>query len=323
MLFPLVGTAHGLAEIVVDDRAAGRLAEAAHQAVLHLGRIAAAGLNEAGAEIAQHVAEREDFLLVGPDRRDVDALRIEMPLVARHREAERACLHAVTHQTLHLADLVVRCGAFLALVAHHVVTHRGVADQIADIDPEMVVHLVEIFGEALPGEFEGVQHLHRDRFDIGEEFAEPLLLPFPNRRQGERAIAEHDRGRAVVAGKRAERIPGDLRIIVAMIVDKARRDDAAVGVDRARRRPGQFPDLDDLAVLDRDIAAIGRSARAIDDTTVLDQQIISHPDRSFSVVPAKAGIHFSSTHAPASMDPGFRRDNHRAARLPSGQLIRP
>src|SRR2546430_12791435 len=99
MLFPLVGTAHGLAEIVVDDRAAGRLAEAAHQAVLHLGRIAAAGLNEAGAEIAQHVAEREDFLLVGPDRRDVDALRIEMPLVARHRGAERACLHAVTPPT--------------------------------------------------------------------------------------------------------------------------------------------------------------------------------------------------------------------------------
>src|SRR5437764_12215266 len=93
MLFPLVGTAHRLPEIVVDDRAAGRLAEAAHQAVLHLGRIAAAGLNEAGAEIAQHVAEREDFLLVGPDRREVDGRRIEMPLVARRRAAARPCAH--------------------------------------------------------------------------------------------------------------------------------------------------------------------------------------------------------------------------------------
>jgi len=77
-----IGKAHGLPEIVVDDGAAGRLREAAHQPVLHLGRVAAAGLNEAGAEIAQHVAERENLLLVGPDRRDVDALRIEMPLVA-------------------------------------------------------------------------------------------------------------------------------------------------------------------------------------------------------------------------------------------------
>src|SRR5437764_10833408 len=74
MLFPLVGTAHGLPEIVVNDRAAGRLREAAHQPVLHLGRVAAAGLDEAGAELAQHIAERENLSLVGPDRRAVDAL---------------------------------------------------------------------------------------------------------------------------------------------------------------------------------------------------------------------------------------------------------
>ena len=178
LLLPLAGPAHRLAEIVVDDGAAGRLAEAAHQRVLHLGAVAAARLDDAGAELAQHVAEREDLLLVGPDRRDVDALRVEMALVARHRKAERAGLHAVAHEALHLLDFVIGRGALLAVVAHHVIAHRGVADQVADIDAEVVVELVEILRERLPGELEGAQHLHRDRFDIGEEFA-TAALPCP------------------------------------------------------------------------------------------------------------------------------------------------
>jgi hypothetical protein len=58
-----------------------------------------------------------------------------------------------------------------------------VADQVADIDAEMVVHLVEIFGETLPGEFEGVEHLHRDGFDIGEKLGQPPLRSLAHRRQ--------------------------------------------------------------------------------------------------------------------------------------------
>ncbi len=63
---------------------------------------------------------------------------------------------------------------------------------------------------------------------------------------------------------------------MAMVVDKAGRDDAAGGVDRARGRPAQFADLGDLAVLDPDIAAERRHARAVDDAAVLDQQVIRH-----------------------------------------------
>src|SRR5436305_6168451 len=95
LLLPLAWPAHGLAEIVVDDGTAGRLAEAAHQRVLHLGAIAAARLDQAGAHLAQPVAEREDLLLIGPDRRDMNTLRIDMALVARYRQPERAGLHAI------------------------------------------------------------------------------------------------------------------------------------------------------------------------------------------------------------------------------------
>src|SRR5262249_42630526 len=112
------------------------------------------------------------------------------------------------------------------------------------------------------------------------------------------------RGRAVVAGEGAERVPGDLRVVMAMVVDKARRDDAARSVDRARRRTGQFADLDDLAVLDRDIAAIGRAAGAVDDAAVLDQQVIGHRLIPSSSSRRKPGSISAFTGAPASMDPG-------------------
>ncbi len=201
---------------------------------------------------------------------------IVMALVARHRQAERARLHAVAHEVLHLLDLGVGGGALLAFVAHHVIAHRGVADQIADIDAQVMIELVEILRHRFPAEFEGAQHLHRDRFDIGEELRQPLLLALAHRRQGQRAIAEDHRGGAVVAGKRAQRVPGDLRVVMAMIVDKAGGDDAAGGVDRALGRAAQLADLGDLAVFDADVALERRHARAVDDAPVLDQQIIRH-----------------------------------------------
>src|SRR6516164_10711725 len=63
---------------------------------------------------------------------------------------------------------------------------------------------------------------------------------------------------------------------MAVIVDKARRNHPAVGVDRPRGGPGQFADLGDLAVLDPDIAAEGGHPRTVDDQAVLDQQVIRH-----------------------------------------------
>src|SRR5690348_8413047 len=63
---------------------------------------------------------------------------------------------------------------------------------------------------------------------------------------------------------------------MAMIVDKAGADGAAIGVDRLRRRAGELADLGDLAVLDPDIRAEARHPGAVDDASVLDQQIIRH-----------------------------------------------
>ena len=63
----------------------------------------------------------------------------------------------------------------------------------------------------------------------------------------------------------AQRVPGDLGVEMAVVVDKAGRHGAALGVDRAPGGAGELAELDDLAVLDPDIAAEGRHPRAVDD----------------------------------------------------------
>ena len=148
--------------------------------------------------------------------------------------------------------------------------------KVADVDAELAVEPIHVLRHRLPAEIDGAQHLHRDRFDIGQEFRQPLRLARAHRRKRQRAIAEDHRGGAVIAGIGAQRIPGDLRVVVAVVVDETRRHDGALRIDDARRGAAQLADLGDLAVLHRDIAAECRHARAIDDAAIADQQIIGH-----------------------------------------------
>ena len=89
-----------------------------------------------------------------------------------------------------------------------------------------------VLGERLPGpRHPGVEDVHRDRLDVGEHPGQPLASLGPHRGQSQRAVADDDGGRAVMAGVGAQRIPEDLRVVVAVIVDEARRDDPPVGLD--------------------------------------------------------------------------------------------
>src|SRR6266853_815849 len=63
---------------------------------------------------------------------------------------------------------------------------------------------------------------------------------------------------------------------MGVAVDKAGRDDQPVRIDHALGRRADAADLDDPAVLDADIGAVARPARAVDDHAVLDDEIESH-----------------------------------------------
>src|SRR5947209_7956126 len=53
---------------------------------------------------------------------------------------------------------------------------------MSDIDTEVIVEPVHVLRHRLPFELDRLQHLHRDRFDIGEELGEPLLGAASHRR---------------------------------------------------------------------------------------------------------------------------------------------
>jgi len=59
---------------------------------------------------------------------------------------------------------------------------------------------------------------------------------------------------------------------MTVVVDKARRDDLAAGIDGLPGGAGQFAELGDLAVPDRDIADKRRHARAVDNPAILDSR---------------------------------------------------
>src|SRR5580693_4065844 len=61
-----------------------------------------------------------------------------------------------------------------------------------------------------------------------------------------------------------------------MWIDEARGDDQVGRIDGFGSAVGDFTDLRDLPILDRDIGAPPKCACAIDDRSILDNQIVGH-----------------------------------------------
>ena len=168
-------------------------------------------------------------------------------------------------------------------LAHDVHAQRRMADIHAVVDRlGQALDGREIFREGLPGPVDAGGHrLGRDILDRRQAARVPVAVLGLAGRQREAAIAHHHRGDAVPARAAAQRIPRDLRVHVGVAVDEARRDDQPVGIDAcaaACRRDAA--DLDDAAVLDADIGAEARLARAVDDGAAADDEIEGHQRRS-------------------------------------------
>src|SRR4029453_12601156 len=87
---------------------------------------------------------------------------------------------------------------------------------------------------------------------------------------------DDDRRRAVMAGIGAERIPHDLRVVVAVVVEEARRDDPPLRL-RCLARGSAWPSqLDYLSLRDANVAVEGGPAGSVDDASVLDEEVVGH-----------------------------------------------
>ena len=80
----------------------------------------------------------------------------------------------------------------------------------------------------------------------------------------------------MVGREGAERIPQDLGIVVAVVVDEPGRHDAPIRLDDPPRRAVEASQLDDPTARHAHVSVERGPTGAIDDATVLDQEVVGH-----------------------------------------------
>ena len=234
-------------------------------------------LEHTAAELAEHAADSEQFVF-GRERAG------HRFTVDRHvrdratgREAERAGFDAFAHDARHRLDVFRRRRLVLgAPLPHHVPAHRAVRHLRADVEQlRQPVDRVEVLGERLPLPLDaGGERGTRDVLDTFHQPDQPVVLVGLHRREPDAAVPHDDRGDAVPAARREQRVPGDLAVEVRVHVDEAGRDEQAVGVDDFARGTVDRADFGDDAVGDRDVGDARRGAGAVDDGAALDHEIV-------------------------------------------------
>ncbi len=194
----------------------------------------------------------------------------------RNRPRRAAIASAIT--CCILTDLVVGRGAFVARFAHDEDAHRGVPDVAREVDQRAPrLDRVEVLREGLElvPRHAREQRVGRHVLDVLQRAHEQLAVLGPHGRDREAAVAGDDRRDAVPTARRQRRVPEDLRVVVGVDVDEARRDDLPRGVELpAPRESGA--DLGDDPVGDGDVGDPPGRARPVDDRSAPDHNVCGH-----------------------------------------------
>src|SRR5262249_40870843 len=107
----------------------------------------------------------------------------------------------------------------------------------------------------------------------------------------EAAISQDHRSDAVPAGNGAPWVPSNLRIVVGVQIDEARRHDCAVGINGAFGQAGRSPAyLRDSALANPEVRAIARYAGSVDNRSAFDVDVIlAHGSLTVSRCPQAKG----------------------------------
>src|SRR5206468_4226652 len=95
-------------------------------------------------------------------------------------------------------------------------------------------------------------------------------------RDADAAIAHHHGGDAVPRRGRDRAVPANLRVVVGVRIDEARRHDQPVGIDGALGALADLADLGHLAAGNGDVGLVALGARAVDHGAVPDHEIVAH-----------------------------------------------
>jgi hypothetical protein len=192
-------------------------------------------------------------------------------------EARRASAHGLSYQAGHLVDLRRRGLPLLGGVAHDVATQRAVPDVEGGVDADLAPHRFQELREALEAvDRDALERARVHALDPSEELDEPRGVAGLEGGHGEAAVAGHDRGDPVVAARRAVGLEGELRVVVGVRVDDARRHDPAGGVDHPHPLARlDEPDGGDAPIDDADVGGAARQPGAVDHCAVGDHQVIA------------------------------------------------
>ena len=210
------------------------------------------------AELGNHLCQTDHFLGVGIASRGIDQTK---------GKAQRAGLHALTQQFLHLSLLFFR--QLAVGIAHHAGPQVAVPHQIAHVGAGGLIHKVQIIAQIHAGAvaFFGMfpaHHtqavLHAVGADGGGRFA---------------AHTADDGGDALLQRVGAQEILLQLQIMVGVHVDKAGRQHLALAVDDGLGLSLQiFANPGDFAVFHRHIGKKGGISAAVGDFGVFDENIV-------------------------------------------------
>ncbi len=265
------------------DRAAGLPGHPRHPGELKLFVVEIAVHAEgAGADGAERRADAHKLVGIGIARRHQFAVRRLVRIGARRGEAEGAGAQRLDREAAHLGD-VVRGRGFPphGAVAHDIDAQRQMRGLGGDVDrARMALQRIEEVGEALPVPGQPVgQHGVGDFLDALHQIHQRAAMMLSHRREADAAIAEHDRGDAMPARRRQQRIPHRLAVVMGVHVDPAGRDQKAAGVDLAPGRTLFAADCDDAVARNRYVAGEGRLAGAVDDGAAANNDVM-HGSRS-------------------------------------------
>ena len=133
------------------------------------------------------------------------------------------------------------------------------ADEGSDVNAQPLIQSIKILGNRFPGPVDsGLDRFQRNRLHVGQDSGKHLAI-FPMRGgHRQRTVAHDDGGNAVVARIGAERIPGDLGIVVSVVVDDAGSDHQAIRIQHLAPLSTHLADLDDTTAVDGDVAMKAR-----------------------------------------------------------------
>ncbi len=232
--------------------------------------------------------------LVGGSRpgRDGHAVAVAVRERAAGREAQAAGLEALGQQALHLGDLVGRGLAGGGVVLQDGAPQGAVADHGGDVDADVAVEAGQVVGGGTPvpvdADLEGGGRHALDLDHHGGEVGGVGLVADGG--EGEAAVAHHDAGDAVEAGRGGVGVPEQLGVVVGVGVDEAGTDHLAGGVDGlggvgAR----QVADGGDAALGDADVGAYPGGARAVDHRAARDEQVVHGGEATRRTPPSPDG----------------------------------